>query len=157
MKIGAVEEMFVFRVLPWQTFLPQWGFHFFLVQLSNHNLPQCWHRRPPPSYCRFGIETLESHVRKSEVHNGHSLDHPQLTDIEVLHVWFDRVRGRLELVVTVTLSEELAFLWNLLTKQAWVTVPKGGIPKGGLDNTNASVHIYIYISLCIYIYIYIHI
>ena len=36
MKIGAVEEMFVFRVLPRQTFLPQWGSHLFLVKKLNH-------------------------------------------------------------------------------------------------------------------------
>jgi len=24
------------------------GFHFFLVQLSNHKIPQCYRRRPPP-------------------------------------------------------------------------------------------------------------
>ena len=36
--------------------------------------------------------------------------HPQLTDIEVLHFWFDRMRGRLDLDMTLTLSEELLAL-----------------------------------------------
>ena len=49
MKIGPVEEMFVFRVFLDETlkriFIPQWGLSFFLVQLSNHKIPQCYFRR----------------------------------------------------------------------------------------------------------------
>ena len=49
MKIGAVEEMFVFRVFLDETlkriFIPQWVLSFFLVQLSNHKIPQCYFRR----------------------------------------------------------------------------------------------------------------
>ena len=29
-------------------FIPQWGLSFFLVQLSNHKIPQCYFRRGPP-------------------------------------------------------------------------------------------------------------
>ena len=41
--------MFVFRVFLDETlkriFIPQWGLSFFLVQLSNHKIPQCCRRR----------------------------------------------------------------------------------------------------------------
>ena len=41
--------MFVFRVFLDETlkriFIPQWGLSFFLVQLSNHKIPQCYRRR----------------------------------------------------------------------------------------------------------------
>ena len=55
MKIGAVEEMFVFRVFLDETqyLFHSGGFHFFLVQLSNHKIPQCCfarrtHAQGPP-------------------------------------------------------------------------------------------------------------
>ena len=47
----------------------------------------------------YGFETLRV-----------SLDSAIATELEVLHFWFDGLRGRLELVMAVTPSEELVLL-----------------------------------------------